>query len=119
MMSIRASDTAKAVNLLIALSNNDQQALLDVIQDYFSSPGDQEGDELDTEEGLEVTDVDADEQCHSEGKRSCLLKNLKNLNPCIAKSNTTPVYEYESMQSLVIHCMTVEMKVIQKKRMCW
>ena len=38
-MSIRAVDTAKAVNSLIELGNN-QQALLEVIQDYFSLPGD-------------------------------------------------------------------------------
>ena len=73
-MSIRAVDTAKAVNSLIELGNN-QQALLEVIQDYFSLPGDLESDESDTETVLKVVDVDADEQCHSEGKRNRSLNN--------------------------------------------
>ena len=69
-MAKRAADTAKAVNSLIEL-DNDQQALLEVIQDYFSSTIDQEGDDSDIE-GLEVADVNADEQCHSEGKINSL-----------------------------------------------
>ena len=34
-MTQRATDVAKAVNMLLDLSGDDQEALLDVIQDYF------------------------------------------------------------------------------------
>lgn len=43
-----ATEAAKAVNALLALSSNDQAALLDVLEDYFTSPDpDTEQDELD------------------------------------------------------------------------
>ena len=73
-MSIRAVDMAKAINSLTELGNN-QQALLEVLQDYFSLPGDLESDKSDIEEVLKVVDIDTDEQCHSEGKISCSLNN--------------------------------------------
>ena len=37
-MSTRAIDAAKAANTLLEFSGDDQQALLEVITDYFTSP---------------------------------------------------------------------------------
>ena len=44
VMATTASDAAKAVKALLDLSNVDQPALLEVFQDYFSSP---DGPEVD------------------------------------------------------------------------
>ena len=40
MATVNASavEAAKAVNALLGLSSNDQGALLEVLEDYFSSP---------------------------------------------------------------------------------
>ena len=53
-----ASKAAKAVNALLALGGNDQAALLEFLEDYFTSPdSDTEQDELndDTEDDLLLT----------------------------------------------------------------
>ena len=64
-MPVRAEDTANAVRSLIEVGRNDQQALLEVLQKYFTSSGDgtdQESDESDEvndiEEGIEAGDAD-------------------------------------------------------------
>ena len=76
-MPVRAEDTEKAVILLIEVSRNNQQALLEVLQEYITSSGDgtdQESDESDQvnniEESIEV--VDADNQFHLQGKINSL-----------------------------------------------
>ena len=46
-MAQRATDVAKAVNTLLDFSCDDQQALLDVIQDYFCEPDPESEDEED------------------------------------------------------------------------
>ena len=40
-----ASEVAKAVNAFLGFSSGDQQALLEVIEDYFTSPADAEDDD--------------------------------------------------------------------------
>ena len=42
--SVGASEVAKAVNAFLGFSSGDQQALLEVIEDYFTSPADAEDD---------------------------------------------------------------------------
>ena len=42
-MATTASDAAKAVNALMDFSSGDQPPLLEVLQDYFSSPEGPEG----------------------------------------------------------------------------
>ena len=44
--SVGASEVAKAVNAFLGFSSSDQQALLEVIEDYFTSPADAEDDDL-------------------------------------------------------------------------
>ena len=44
-MATSASEAAKAVNALMGFSSDDQDALLEVLQDYFSSPDGLESDE--------------------------------------------------------------------------
>ena len=46
-MTRRATDVAKAVNMLFDFSGDDQEALLDVIQDYFCEPDPVQEDEED------------------------------------------------------------------------
>ena len=43
--SVGASEVAKAVNAFLGFSSSDQQALLKVIEDYFTSPADAEEDD--------------------------------------------------------------------------
>ena len=43
--SVGASEVAKAVNAFLGFSSGDQQALLEVIEDYFTSPADAEDDD--------------------------------------------------------------------------
>ena len=38
MATAAASEAARAVNSLLRLSSNDQEALMDVLHDYFTSP---------------------------------------------------------------------------------
>lgn len=61
VMRVRAEDTAKAVNLLIEVGRNDQQALLEVLQRHFTST-DQESGESDKAYNIEkcIEAVDAD-----------------------------------------------------------
>ena len=42
--SVGASEVAKAVNAFLGFSSGDQQALLEVIEDFFTSPADAEDD---------------------------------------------------------------------------
>ena len=46
-MAHRPSEIARAVNALMDFSNDDQHALLEVIQDYFCEPGSEDEDEED------------------------------------------------------------------------
>ena len=57
MATARASKAARAVNSLLAFSSGDQEALLDVIQDYFPLPDGTADDELD-----ELDDLDEDSE---------------------------------------------------------
>ena len=43
--SVGASEVAKAVNAFLGFSSGDQQALLEVIEDYFTSSADAEDDD--------------------------------------------------------------------------
>ena len=43
--SAGASETARAVNAFLGFSSNDQQALLEVIEDYFTSPDNADEDD--------------------------------------------------------------------------
>ena len=47
MASAQAVEAAKAVNSLMHFSSGDQQALLEVIGDYFTSPSTTEADNSD------------------------------------------------------------------------
>ena len=47
MATAAASEVAKAENSLLRLSSRDQDALLDVLQDCFTSPEDEDLDNLD------------------------------------------------------------------------
>ena len=60
-MARRATEVAKAVNTLLDFTCDDQEALLDVIQDYFCEPDPQNEDEDDDnpEESLEHEDGQA------------------------------------------------------------
>ena len=49
--SVGASEVARAVNALLDFSSSDQQALLEVIEDYFTSP-----DDADREDDIEDED---------------------------------------------------------------
>ena len=51
--SVGASEVARAVNAFLGFSSGDQQALLEVIEDYFTSP-----DNADEED-----DLDDDDSC--------------------------------------------------------
>jgi hypothetical protein len=51
--SASASEVAKAVNAFLGFSSGDQQALLEVIEDYFASPADAE----------EEDDLEEDDSC--------------------------------------------------------
>ena len=54
-----AVEAAKAVNALLGLSSNDQGALLEVLEDYFTSPSsDCEVEELDDDSGSDTEDGD-------------------------------------------------------------
>ena len=55
MATARASEAARAVNSLLAFSSDDHEALLDVIQDYFTLPDGTADDELD-----ELDDLDSE-----------------------------------------------------------
>ena len=54
-MATTASEAAKAVNALMGFSSGDQDALLEVLQDYFSSPDGPERDDWDDDTELEDT----------------------------------------------------------------
>ena len=49
-----ASEAARAVNTLMRFSTGDQNALLEVLDDYFTSPDGPERDEFDDDGGQEV-----------------------------------------------------------------
>ena len=58
MASPKAIEAAKAVNSLLGLSSSDQEALLSVVEDYFTSPDEETqdsdwdgSDDSDTEQG--------------------------------------------------------------------
>ena len=56
--SASAVEAARAVNALLGLSSNDQGALLEVLEDYFTSPGsDSQGDDLDDDDASDDDDV--------------------------------------------------------------
>ena len=42
IMGTRASEAARAVNSLLAFTGDDQQGLLEVMEDYFTLPDDQD-----------------------------------------------------------------------------
>ena len=52
-MATTASEAVKAVNALMSFSSGDQDALLEVLQDYFTSPDGPESD--DSEDDGDVT----------------------------------------------------------------
>ena len=54
-MSTRAIDAAKAANTLLEFSGDDQQALLEVMTDYFTSPDERRDSDSD-EDAYDVTD---------------------------------------------------------------
>ena len=58
-MSTSATDAVKAVNSLLEFSRDDQQALLEVLTDYFTSPEDATDSESNPES-------DEDETCHED-----------------------------------------------------
>ena len=61
MATVNASavEAAKAVNALLGLSSNDQGALLEVLEDYFTSPdSDTQVDELDDGSASDGDDID-------------------------------------------------------------
>ena len=69
-MPLRTKDTAKAVNSFIEVGRNDQQALLEVLQEYYTSSGnstDQESDESDEandiEESIEAAELTTNFTC--------------------------------------------------------
>ena len=58
MASPKAIEAARAVNSLLGLSSRDQEALISVVQDYFTSPDEETADsdldgsdDSDTEQG--------------------------------------------------------------------
>ena len=53
VMPTPASDAAKALNVLMGFSSGDQPALLEVLQDYFSSPDGTEGDDWDDDDNTD------------------------------------------------------------------
>lgn len=61
-MATKASEAARAVNVFLEFSSNDQEALLEVIQDYFSSPAGPEENDDDL--------LDDDEQASLEGNNT-------------------------------------------------
>ena len=72
-----AVEAAKAVNALLGLSSNDQGALLEVLEDYFSSPDPEkrEDDELD-EDSDEDDEVDDGLEALLEGTLTIALTLL-------------------------------------------
>ena len=52
-MATTASDVAKAVKALLGFSSVDQPALLEVFQDYFSSPDGPEVDDWDDDDNTD------------------------------------------------------------------
>ena len=59
-MPRRANDVVKAVNTLLDFSGDDQEALLDVIQDYFCEPDPlQEDEDENPEDSLDHEDEQA------------------------------------------------------------
>ena len=53
-------EAARAVNALLGLSSNDQGALLEVLEDYFTSPdSDCEVEELDDDRSSDTEDEDS------------------------------------------------------------
>ena len=69
-MTTSAIDTAKAANTLLGFSRDDQQALLEVMTDYFTSP--EEGRESDSDKDS-ITD---DRQHNLEGTAKINIKTL-------------------------------------------
>ena len=69
-MTTSAIDAAKAANTLLGFSRDDQQALLEVMTDYFTSP--EEGRESDSDEDS-ITD---DRQHNLEGTAKVNIKTL-------------------------------------------
>ena len=55
-MATTASEAAKAVNALMGFSSGDQDALLEVLLDYFSSPDCPERDDWDDDDDTELED---------------------------------------------------------------
>ena len=53
MATAAATEAAKAVNSLLRFSSSDQEAMLEVLQEYFTSP-----DSVEDEDDLEVDDLD-------------------------------------------------------------
>lgn len=72
-MAATALEASKAVNALLNFSSNDQEALLEVLQDYFSSPAGLEEDGI-SDEDDEVCPGDDDSQATSGGKVMCNKK---------------------------------------------
>ena len=56
-MTEKAKIAANAVNTLLGLSEKDQSSLLEVLEDYFTAPGEETGPEID----IEDLDYDGDE----------------------------------------------------------
>ena len=69
-MSTSATDVVKVVNSLLEFSGDDQQALLEVLTDYFSSPE----DDTDPESNFE-SDEDDDGQANMQGTTTMHAKN--------------------------------------------
>ena len=54
MASAKAGEAANAVNSLLHLSSGDQQALLDVLEDYFSTPSETKADDSDLDDDSDM-----------------------------------------------------------------
>ena len=63
MSSVSASEAAKAVNSLLHLSSGDQDALLEVLDDYFMDPS--------RDSCLKDCDFDSDDDCILEDGSKC------------------------------------------------
>ena len=55
MARIGASEAASAMNDMLHFSSDDQQALLEVIEDYFTLPDDT--DDIDSDDDIEVPGI--------------------------------------------------------------
>lgn len=71
-MSRSATDAVKAVNTLLEFSGDDQQALLEVLTDYFTSPEDGTDPESNPES-------DEDNTCHEDDDGQANLQGTATL----------------------------------------